>query len=133
MTGVDRQGREHGIDVLLELVDQVGAVVVVEPLPVGEHDAVLRQAGSHRLEEDLDLALDQLLYLGPHAPELLGGAVAVALGTEAGGVLVLEAGDTNLEELVEVLAEDGEELGPLEQRERLVLGQGEDSGVEVEP
>ena len=30
-------------------------------------------------------------------------------------------------------AEDGEELGPLEQRQALVLGEGEDPGVEVEP
>src|SRR5207245_1041980 len=46
---------------------------------------------------------------------------------------VLQAGNADLEELVEVLAEDGEELGPLEQRERLVLGQGEHAGVEVQP
>src|SRR3546814_15759486 len=39
----------------------------------------------------------------------------------------------HLEELVEVLAEDGEELGPLEQRHLGVLGQRQDPGVEVEP
>ena len=44
---------------------------------------------------------------------------------DAGRDLLLQAGDPDLEELVEVLAEDGEELGPLEQRQVRVLGQGE--------
>ena len=52
---------------------------------------------------------------------------------DAGRDLVLEPGHADLEELVEVLAEDGEELGPLEQRHRRVVGQGEHPGVEVEP
>ena len=56
-----------------------------------------------------------------------------AARAEPGRHLVLQAGHPDLEELVEVLAEDGEELGPLEQRARRVVGQGEDPGVEVEP
>ena len=55
---------------------------------------------------------------------VLGGqAVGRALG-ESGRHLPLEPGDPDLEELVEVAAEDAEELEPLEQRgarvERLV-------------
>ena len=52
---------------------------------------------------------------------------------QAGVELLHEARDPHLEELVEVLAEDGEELGPLEQRQVRVLGQGEHAVVEVEP
>ena len=52
---------------------------------------------------------------------------------DAGGDLVLQAGHPHLEELVEVLAEDGEELRPLEQRHVGVLGQRQHPGVEVEP
>ena len=51
--------------------------------------------------------LEQLL--GRRAPVGRGGG-------DAGRHLVLQAGHPDLEELVEVLAEDGEELGPLEQR-----------------
>ena len=66
--------------------------------------------------------------------ELGGGAAAVGGGlAEAGGHLVLQAGDPDLEELVEVLAEDGQELGPLEQGLAAIGGQRQHPGVEVEP
>ena len=47
--------------------------------------------------------------------------------------LVVHAGDADHEELVEVRGEDREELQPLDQRQRLVLGQLEHAVVEVEP
>ena len=47
--------------------------------------------------------------------------------------LFLDAGHSHLEELVEVAAEDREELGALEERAILVLGECEHSGVEIEP
>ena len=46
--------------------------------------------------------------------------------------LLLQAGDPDLEELVDVLAQDRQEAHPLEQRQRLVLGHGEHAFVEVE-
>ena len=46
--------------------------------------------------------------------------------------LLLQARDAHLEELVEVAAEDREELGALEQRERRVLGVREHPCLEVE-
>ena len=52
---------------------------------------------------------------------------------DAGRHLVLQAGHPHLEELVEVLAEDGAELHPLEQRDGGLVGQREDPRVEVEP
>src|SRR6266851_935592 len=47
--------------------------------------------------------------------------------------LLLEAGDADLEEVVQVLAEDGEEPHPLEQGQIGVLGHGQDALVEVQP
>jgi len=52
---------------------------------------------------------------------------------EAGRGLLLEAGDADLEELVEVVAEDRDELDPLEQRLGLVGREGEYPFVVIEP
>ena len=52
---------------------------------------------------------------------------------EADGQLLLQTGHADLEELVEVVAEDGEEPHPLEERPDVVLGQGQHAGVEVQP
>ena len=54
-------------------------------------------------------------------------------GADAGRELFLQARDAHLEELVEVGAEDREELRPFEQRERRVLGEREHARVELEP
>ena len=79
-------------------------------------------------------AFDQLGHPLADGGELVGRAHAVGRRAgDAGRHLVLEPGDAHHEELVEVLAEDGEELGPLEQRHLGILGQREDPRVEVEP
>src|SRR5262249_13111589 len=44
-----------------------------------------------------------------------------------------QAADSDLEELVEVVAEDREELRALEHRQRLSVGERENSLVEIEP
>ncbi len=46
--------------------------------------------------------------------------------------LLLQAGDTDLEELVDVLTQDREKADPLEERKRLVLRHGQHPFVEVE-
>ena len=46
--------------------------------------------------------------------------------------LVLQTRDANLEELVQVLPQDGEEADPLQQRERRIEGHGENTFIEVE-
>ena len=63
----------------------------------------------------------------------LGVRPSGEMRAEPGDQLVLQAGDADLEELVEVLAEDGAELGPLEQRHAVVGRRRQDAGVEVEP
>ena len=53
-------------------------------------------------------------------------------GAEPGRELLHQSGDPHLEELVEVLAHDGEELGPLEEGDGRVLREREDARDEVE-
>ncbi len=69
---------------------------------------------------------DQLQLLPDGEP--VGGADG-----QAGALPALEAGDADHVELVEVAREDRQELDALQERERLVLGQFEHPGVEVQP
>jgi hypothetical protein len=74
--------------------------------------------GTTSLEEDPLLAADQV---GDPVADLASCSAGVrpsGLACPPGADLVLQAGHAHLEELVEVLAEDGQELGPLEQRDR---------------
>src|SRR3984893_8725761 len=61
-----------------------------------------------------------------------GHTIGRALG-DAKHNLLFQAADTNLEELVEITAEDGKELRALEKRRGRVLGERQDAVVEVEP
>ncbi len=134
VAGIDGQRREDRVDLALEDLDEVLAVLVVERGPTGEADAGVGQARHDQVQEDVVLAADELLDAGPDHGELLAGAQAVdRAGAHAGSDLVLERGDPDLVELVEQLGEDGEELGPLQQGDAVVLGQIEQAGAEVEP
>ncbi len=85
-----------------------------------------RKISSARADSSAARAGDQL--------ELLArGATVGTAGAHPRCDLVLEPGDAHLEELVEVLAEDGEELHPLEHRRSGLLGQSQHPCVEVEP
>jgi hypothetical protein len=131
---VDRQGGEHGEDPPVELVGEPLPVVVVELGPRGEADARLGEAVAHGAQEGLVGPGRQFARLGVDERQLLGGRVAVrGPAAHTGGHLVLQAGHPHLVELVEVLAEDGQELHPLEQGCRRVFGEGQHPGVEVEP
>ena len=91
-------------------------------------------AGATSLLNDAGVAGDELVGVRPDRAELLAGVEAVGrAGADAGVELLLEARDADLEVLVEVLGEDGEELGPLEQRLLRVLREREHPRVEVEP
>ena len=118
---VDGERREHREDPLLERLDEELLVVVVEVVPARQPDAVGGQRGHDLVEEEALLALDERLDPLAHLEELLAGGAPVGRGgAEPGRHLLLQAGHPHLEELVEVLAEDGEELGPLEQRHGVV-------------
>ena len=132
--GIDRQRGEHREDPLLERLDHELLVVVVELVPARQPDPVGGQRRDDAVEEEALLAQHQALDPVAHLEQLLARGAAVGRGgADPGRHLLLQAGDADLEELVEVLAEDGQELGPLEQRHLLVLGEREHPLVEVEP
>src|ERR1700733_9029874 len=130
---VDGQRSEDWIDLTLEDLDEVTAVVVIERGPVGETDAGLRQGGHDEVQEDVVLAPDELLDSASDHGQLLARPEAVDTArAHAGGDLVFQRRHPYLVELVEQLGEDGEELGPLEQRLPVVLGQVEKARAEIE-
>ena len=116
------------------IVVEVGAVAAGEVVPVDEPDAFVLERGRDLLGEHRGLAGDELVGAGADGAELVDEVEAVGRGgAQARRELLDEAGDPHLEELVEVVAEDGEELHALEQRSRGVLGEREHAGVEGEP
>ena len=135
VAGVDRQRGEHREDPALELVGQPLPVVVVELGPAGEHGSRPsarppqtgpRNTSSARAISDPGPGEDRLELLRPRS------SVDAAPG-DPGGDPLLQTRHPDLEELVQVLAEDRQELDPLQQRGLGVLGQGEHPGVEVQP
>ena len=91
----------------------------VELVPGGERDAGVLQRGRDLLGERGGLARHQLLDAGADRAELLDLVEAVGRRrAHADRELFFEPGDADLEELVDVAAEDREELGPFEQRDR---------------
>ena len=71
--------------------------------------------------------------LGDHLELVAQREPVAAAHRQAGLQPALQAGDPDHVELVEVAGEDGQELGPLQQRRRRVLGERQHPGVEVEP
>jgi len=134
VAGVDGQGRQHREDAVVEDVDQIGAVVVVERGPVRQQDPRLAQGRDDLAQEHGGLTTDQLLDLRADGSQLFGRREPVGRrGSQPGGVLVAQRGHPHLEELVEVAAEDGQELGPFQQGEARVLGEGQHACVERQP
>ena len=71
----------------------------------------------HGLVEELVLLGDQRVRFAAHRLEHLGGRAAVGAGLRQPELdLLLQAGDADLEELVQVGRDDGDEAQPLEQR-----------------
>ena len=110
------------------------ALVGVELLPAQQVDALVVEGGQDLLVEDAGVPLHQLARLAPDRLEQLAGVHAAGgLDGDAGLDPPLQAGDPHHEELVEVAGEDGEEPGPLEQRQVGVLGELEHPAVEPQP
>ena len=115
MTGIHREGGEDREDPLRELAAQPLAVVVVELCPGGEADPGTGQLRANRSQEDLIRSLHERTGAFGDQLELFvrSGSVGSA-APHTRGHLVLQAGDPDLEELVEGLAEDGQELRALQ-------------------
>ena len=131
---VDGEGSEHREDQLGEELLEVRAVVVGELVPVREADAFVFERGGDLVGEHRRGASDELVDPIADRAQLADEIEAVGgRGAQARRQLFHEARHAHLEEFVEVLAEDGEELRPLEQGHLAVFGQGQHAGVEVEP
>ena len=134
VSGIERERRQHRMDVPAVVVVQVGLDRRGVVGRVEDPDAV---RGQQRAQDVGPAALDVVHHpLGPDADgvELLLRAHAVrrqrlALGTE----LPQQRRHPDHEELVQVGRDDGEELHPLEQRVAFVLGLQQDALVELQP
>jgi hypothetical protein len=132
--GVDRQRGEHREDLVAEVVAQPVPLGGVEVRPTHDLDALGRQRGGDLLQEAVGVPAHELGGpLGDHLQLLPGGEPVGAADRQAGLHAPLQAGDPHHVELVQVAGEDGQELGPLQQRRAGILGQRQDARVEVEP
>ena len=134
MARVDHHGREDGHDVAVEVLGDRGEVRIGELVVAHVHEALLGEAADHQIVG--------LLMAGDHGGKLLEDGVELAVGGEAGarverrlleGGKVGEASHAHHEPLVEVGAEDLDELQALEQRDALVEGLVEHAVVEAQP
>src|SRR4029077_11777498 len=132
---VDRERGEHGEDVRLEVAVELLPVHPRQvPHPESELHTLVGKGRDDLLHQGLVVPATQLPHRRGDRPELVlrGHAVRRALH-DPGRKLLLQAGDPHLEELVEIAAEDAEELEPLQQRGTLVERLVEDAAVELEP
>ncbi len=129
MPRIDRQRREHGEDPLVVERGHRLAVVRVELGPRHDADSGRRQRRDELVDEDRFLTLDQPIDAFADLDELLGRRPSVGCRVvDAGRDLVLQGGDTDLEELVEVDRADRAELGPFEQRDARLRGERQAPG-----
>ena len=120
MAGVDRERRQDREDLVEEpLAERV--VVLRDRGVLDDLDALARRAPADVGPKIARVVGDELEDPLAGRRELLAGGPAVRRrATVAGLDLLAQAGDADLEELVEVAGEDRQELDPLEQRVALV-------------
>ena len=132
VAGVDGERREDRVDLVEEALSQ--RLVVLRDRGVLEE---LDAFGSQRppdIDVDRGVVGDELEDPRASRRELLLGRPAVGRTGDAAGLeLLTQAGDADLEELVEVAREDRQELDPLEQRIPRVARLVEHPGVELQP
>ena len=131
---VDRQRSEHRKDLLAEHRVKLTQLLLADVLAAHQRDARVRERRDDLAVVDRQLASDQALDPGPDCPQLLQRGHAVGRGDRhRGQQLLLEARHAHLEEVVQVLAEDGQEANPLEERKPRISSHAEHPLVEVEP
>jgi hypothetical protein len=115
------------------MLAQAHAIMLRQPVEGDEAD-VVRLEFAHQVGKD---ALLFILHRGEHFAalrDLLARRAAVdGGGVDAGGDLLLEPADAFHEEFIQVVADDGQELDPLQQRRAWVVRLVQDALVEREP
>ena len=132
--GVHGERGEDGEEPVGEDVAEALALLVGELVPPDDGDAVVLERRADLLGVDPGVHRHQLVA---HRGDLLQDLARLQPGgrahRDAGGDAALEAGHPDHEELVEVLREDREEAGALQQRDVLVGGQLQHALVELQP
>ncbi len=134
--GIDGERREHREERRAEVaLEERAPVAASSSLARNEPDSLRGQQRHEVLEEAPVLLLDEVVHRARDRGQRLGrGEPVRAAGLGVAGVhLALEPGHADHEELVEVRAEDSEELDAFEQRHRRVLRLLEHAAVELEP
>jgi hypothetical protein len=130
---VDCERRQDRKELLVEHRIEKRPVLGVELVPVREPDPRRGEVGHDLLGEDDGPPRQKLVDAGGDRVELFVRPLTGAAGCDAGLELHLQAPDPDLEEVVEVVAEDGEELGPLQHWQRAPFCKSQHMLVEVEP
>jgi hypothetical protein len=134
---VDGNGGQERVDLFMEELGGVGAVGREHLLPVDEADVGLGEGGDEALIPAGGLVEGELVHAVAEAIDALLGGEAPFVGNlwEAFAVFELleDAGDADLDELIEVAGGDGEELDALEEGIGGVGGFFEDAAIELEP
>ena len=130
---IDRERRQDREDLVEEALAQ-RVVALGDRRVVDELDALLGERRGGRPRRSPSGRRRARARARARRVELfLGGPAVGRAGDLARLDLLLQAGDADLEELVEVAGEDGQELDPLEQRVALVARLVQDARVELEP
>jgi hypothetical protein len=131
---VHRERGEHREDPLPEEHVELLLLGLGQVAPVRYLDTLRGELGPEVVLEVHGVPVHQLAGGAQDALEHFALAHARGGGAgRAGGDAPLEAGHPDHEELVQVVREDGAELGPLEQGRVLVLGEVEHPAVELQP
>ena len=130
--GIDRQRRQNGEQGLLKVA--VGDVLLLlgQRLEIGDGKALGGQLGDQAAQAGIGVG-EQLLNDGADGVKLARGRHAVGAGfLRARFDLIQQPSDADHEELVEVGAQDREELGAFEKRIGGILGLFENTALELE-
>src|SRR5665811_1995020 len=128
------QGSEHWEDLVPEHHVQPLLLPQAELIPSHDGDALLDQGGAHLVLEEVGMAGHQLMG---HRRDLVEDLTRFQTGGGAYGQAcrdtALEASHPDHEELVEVVGEDRQITGSLQERYCLVRGKLQDTLVELQP
>lgn len=134
MRRVDNERREHGKDPLAKLACQPVASGGFELIPIDETNAARIECRQKITDEQVLLVAHEATNRGLNITESLDWVAAIDSVKEDSIIdLVLQPGDANLKELIEIGREDRAELCPLEKWNSRFPNEGEHTLVERKP
>ena len=133
MRRVETDGRQYRHHLAQEKILDPGLLRFIPVRAAQELDALLRQGGNEFFVEQLVLPGDELVRRRVQTLEDLRGLQAVRPGREATQLgLLFQPRNADLEELIQVAADDAQVSQPLQQRNRRVFRLRQDATVEFE-